>query len=108
MVVSKNIDPLIAAQLGFPKPHYTVVERERRWICHTVPRQRITHTQEITDLYVTETGRDCVMRNRLWWPRNVANLTRKADIDAHTRLLSSIYLSQESLPSSRAPSRERA
>ena len=42
-----------AAALGFPKPHYTLVERERRWLCHEVPRSLVVQTEAITDLYVT-------------------------------------------------------
>jgi len=45
-----DIDKQIAAALCFPKPQYTSVERERRWICREVPLERVTHTEAITDL----------------------------------------------------------
>ena len=47
------IDPGVASGLGFPRPHYTAVERERRWLCLEVPRDRVVRTEAITDLYVT-------------------------------------------------------
>jgi len=91
MDVEKNI----ATALGFPKAHYTHVERERRWLCREIPREQIIQTEAITDLYVTGT------RLRLREARPVdggvpmLRLTRKADVDARTRLLASIYLPEE-------------
>ena len=75
-----DIDPQTAKALGFPKPAYTVVERERRWLCRDVPRERVVLSERITDLYVTG--------SRL-------RLSRKADIDPRTRLITSIYLPEE-------------
>ncbi len=48
-----DIDQQIATALGFPKPQYMSVERERRWLCRQVPRERVVQTEAITDLYVT-------------------------------------------------------
>ncbi len=48
-----EIDQQIATALGFPKPQYMSVERERRWLCRQVPRERVVQTEAITDLYVT-------------------------------------------------------
>jgi CYTH domain-containing protein len=90
-----DINRQVASALGFPNPDYTVVERERRWLCRTVPRELIIRTEMITDLYVTGT------RLRLREARPVdggapmLRLSRKADIDRHTRLVTSIYLPQE-------------
>jgi CYTH domain-containing protein len=87
-----EVDPKRAAALGFPKAHYTVVERDRRWLCNEVPRERIVGTEAITDLYVTGS------RLRLREARPIdgseprLRLTRKADVDRHTRLVTSIYL----------------
>ncbi len=50
-----DIDQQIARALGFPKPQYMSVERERRWVCREVPRERVLQTEAITDLYVTGT-----------------------------------------------------
>jgi len=50
-----EIDRKIATALGFPKAHYMQVERERRWLCRSVPRERVERSESITDLYVTGT-----------------------------------------------------
>jgi CYTH domain-containing protein len=90
-----EIDQQIATALGFPKPQYMSVERERRWLCREVPRERVVQTEAITDLYVTG------MRLRLREARPIdggapmLRLSRKADVDAHTRLIASIYLLEE-------------
>lgn len=90
-----SVDPKIAGQLGFPKPHYILVERERRWLCNQVPRQQVLQTEAITDLYVMGTR----MRLREARPLNgdpaMLRLTRKGDVDIHTRLITSIYLPEE-------------
>lgn len=87
-----DIDPAIAKALGFPKPAYTVVERERRWLCREVPRRLIARTETIVDLYVTGTQ----LRLREARPFDgsppMLRLSRKADVDARTRLVTSIYL----------------
>lgn len=90
-----SIDQETAERLGFPKPHYTAIERERRWLCHEVPRDRVRSTEAITDLYVTGA------RLRLREARPLGGgiprlrLTRKGDVDIHTRLITSIYLPEE-------------
>ncbi|MEQ1759285.1 MAG: hypothetical protein ABL986_13260 [Vicinamibacterales bacterium] len=90
-----DIDPTIAAALGFPKPMYTNVERERRWLCHDVPRELIRETWTITDLYVTGARlRLREMRPAGGGPGRL-RLTRKADVDARTRLITSIYLPED-------------
>ena len=87
-----DIDPAIAKSLGFPKSAYTVVERERRWLCHEVPRERIVRTETIVDLYVTGAR----LRLREARPHDggpaMLRLSRKADVDPRTRLITSIYL----------------
>ena len=47
--------PTDGKALGFPKAGYTVVERERCWLCRNVPRERALRTEAITDLYVSGT-----------------------------------------------------
>jgi len=49
-------DTEYATQLGFPKPQYMAVERERRWLCNQFPRDKIIRTEFIKDLYVTGLG----------------------------------------------------
>jgi CYTH domain-containing protein len=90
-----DISQQIASALGFPKPAFTSVEHERRWLCREVPRERILHSEAITDLYVAGT------RLRLREARPIGGgaaklrFSRKADVDARTRLITSIYLPEE-------------
>jgi CYTH domain-containing protein len=90
-----SIDQQTASALGFPKPQYTAVERERRWLCRDVPRRLVVRTEAITDLYVTGAR----LRLREARPTDgsapMLRLSRKADVDAHTRLITSIYLPEE-------------
>jgi hypothetical protein len=39
-----DIDVRVAVALGFPKLKYFAVERERRWLCREVPRDRVIRT----------------------------------------------------------------
>lgn len=90
-----SIDQQLAARLGFPTPDYTGVERERRWLCRQVPHALVRQVEEITDLYVTGAR----LRLREARPSNgaapILRLSRKADVDKHTRLITSIYLPEE-------------
>lgn len=87
-----DVDPEVAAKLGFPKLRYVFVERERRWLCTELPDNLVTKTERIADLYVTNTN----LRLREARPTGqeppLLRLTRKVDVDAETRLISSIYL----------------
>ena len=95
MVEPMDIDRQTATALGFPKLKYAFVERERRWLCGEVPRDRVNETVAITDLYVTGAR----LRLREERPLNggaaMLRLTRKVDVDAHTRLITSIYLPED-------------
>ena len=90
-----DINQQTASALGFPNPEYMSVERERRWLCRDVPHERVLRTEAITDLYVTGA------RLRLREARPIdggapkLRLSRKADVDPHTRLVTSIYLPEE-------------
>ncbi len=88
-----DVAPATAAALGWPKLKYAWVERERRWLCREVPWDRVVRSEAIVDLYVTGTQ----LRLREALPVGggpaVRRLGRKADVDAQTRLLTSIYLS---------------
>ncbi|MDI1283295.1 MAG: hypothetical protein PSV46_02765 [Reyranella sp.] len=87
-----DIDQTIAKTLGFPKPAYTVVERERRWLCGEVPREQIARTETIIDLYVTGTQLRLREARLLGGGPPMLRLSRKADVDSRTRLITSIYL----------------
>ena len=90
-----DIDPATAAALGWPKLKYAWVERERRWLCDALPEGLTGRAEAITDLYVTGTR----LRLREAVPLDGGppqrRLGRKADVDAATRLLTSIYLAPE-------------
>jgi hypothetical protein len=90
-----DIDPNTAAALGFPKLKYACVERERRWLCDHVPQALVVKAEEITDLYVEGTR----LRLREAIPHDggptMRRLGRKADVDAATRLITSLYLQPE-------------
>jgi CYTH domain-containing protein len=90
-----DIDPGIAAALGFPKLKYAWMERERRWLCHEIPLDRVIGADAITDLYVTGVRLRLREARPLDGGEPMRRLTRKADVDASTRLLTSIYLSPE-------------
>jgi hypothetical protein len=87
-----DIDKATAAALGFPKLKYVWVERERRWLCADIPMHLVLRTEDITDLYVTGTH----LRLREALPKDggepMRRLGRKAEVNATTRLLTSIYL----------------
>src|SRR5262249_33894038 len=90
-----DIDLETAQALGFPQPAHGVVGHERRWLCREVPREKATLTETITDLYVA--GSQLRLREARPIDGRPARLrlSRKADIDARTRLVTSIYLPEE-------------
>lgn len=90
-----NIDPQIATNLGFPKPEYTSIERERRWLCRQVPRELVRRTEMIVDLYVAGTRLRLREARPIDGGASMLRLSRKADVDKHTRLITSIYLPEE-------------
>jgi len=90
-----DIGQPIATALGFPKPEYVSVERERRWLSRQAPRDRVVQTEAITDLYVSGTRLRLREARPIDGGTPMLRLSRKADIDAHTRLITSIYLPEE-------------
>jgi CYTH domain-containing protein len=90
-----EIDPDIARSLGFPKPRYAWVERERRWLAREVPQALIESSEAITDLYVSGTRLRLREAIPLGGGPAMRRLTRKADVAADTRLLTSIYLAED-------------
>jgi len=89
-----DVDPATAAALGFPKLKYAWVERERRWLCGEIPMDRVVRAEAITDLYVTGTQLRLREARPLSGGPPMRRLGRKADVDAATRLITSIYLSE--------------
>ena len=93
-----QIDQAKAAALGWPRTKYAWVEHERRWLCRSVPLDRVVSVEDLTDLYVTGTQ----LRLREAVPANgggpLRRLSRKADLTSSVRLLTSIYLSTEEFP----------
>ncbi len=87
-----EIDAQTAEALGFPKLKYAAVERERRWLCREIPRARVVETEAITDLYVTGARLRLREARPLGGGAPMRRLTRKANVDSDTRLITSIYL----------------
>lgn len=92
--IPMDIDPSVAAALGFPKLRYVFIERERRWICTSLPLELVTETERITDLYVTGSNLRLREARPLSDAPPLLRLTRKVDVDARTRLISSINLQE--------------
>lgn len=88
-----DVDPAIAAALGWPKSKYAWVERERRWLCRSLPADLIVSSETFTDLYVE--GSQLRLRQAIPVDGGPAmlRLGRKADVSPSVRLLTSIYLS---------------
>ena len=90
-----DFDQKTAAMLGFPKLTYAAIERERRWLCRQFPMDRIVGSDAIVDLYITGTKLRLRDMRPLDGGQPLRKLTRKADVNESTRLLTSIYLSDE-------------
>jgi CYTH domain-containing protein len=90
-----EIDQATAEALGWPKSKYAWVERERRWLCHELPRHRVLRSELITDLYVTGTQLRLREAVPLGGGKSMRRLGRKADVEPSVRLLTSIYLSDK-------------
>jgi CYTH domain-containing protein len=90
-----EIDQATATALGWPKPKYAWVERERRWLCRDVPAERVISSETYKDLYVTGTQLRLREARPLGGGPPMLRLGRKADVSASVRLLTSIYLSPE-------------
>jgi CYTH domain-containing protein len=87
-----DMDRATAQRLGFPNPAYAAIERERRWTCLRVPQDGVTRSDRIVDRYVSDSRLRLREARRLDGSAAMLRLTRKADIDARTRLVTSIYL----------------
>ncbi|WP_233840442.1 hypothetical protein [Dyella sp. 2HG41-7] len=90
-----DIDKHVAASLGFHTTKYMAVERERRWLCNAIPEGLELRTERITDIYVTGARLRLRQAQPLSGAPAILRLTRKADVDAYTRLITSIYLSDD-------------
>lgn len=92
-----DVDPAIADSLGFPKREYFVVELERRWLCRDVPRSLIRETFTVNDRYVDGARLRLREMRPVGGGPGLLRLTRKADVDHRTRLITSIYLPEDEL-----------
>jgi CYTH domain-containing protein len=90
-----QVDEARAKALGWPKQRYAWIERERRWLCDALPTAMVVRAEQITDLYVTGTQLRLREAVAVVGGEPMRRLGRKADVDASTRLLTSIYLSPE-------------
>lgn len=90
-----EIDQATAAALGWPKSKYAWVERERRWLCRSVPFDRVVSTEVYDDLYVTGTQLRLREAKSTDGGPVMLRLGRKADVSPSVRLLTSIYLAPE-------------
>lgn len=90
-----TVDSELAASLGFPTPDYVGVERERRWLCSAIPKEIQLRSERITDLYVSGSRLRLREAVPLSGKPAIRRLSRKGDVDAYTRLITSIYLSDE-------------
>ncbi|HEY1225100.1 MAG TPA: hypothetical protein VGE54_07740 [Brevundimonas sp.] len=90
-----EIDPALAAALGWPKSKYAWIERERRWLCRALPFERIVRAEAFRDLYVEGTQLRLREARPLDGGPPMLRLGRKADVSPAVRLLTSIYLSPE-------------
>ena len=97
MIRAMDIDAETAASLGFAKTKYLAIEHERRWLCDAVPGDLVDRTEAIIDLYVTGTQIRLREARPIDGAPPMLRLTRKADIDPRTRLISSIYLPENEL-----------
>ena len=82
-----------AVALGFLRPEkYGHMERERRWLCERLPETLVpTRVYDIIDRYIDGS------HMRLRWMRghgvpDERKLTKKADLAADTRIITTIYL----------------
>lgn len=90
-----EIDQVTAAALGWPKSKYAWVEHERRWLCRSVPVDRVVSAEVYDDLYVTGTQLRLREAKPIGGGPVMLRLGRKADVSPSVRLLTSIYLSPE-------------
>lgn len=90
-----EIEQHIAKALGFPKTKYMAVERERRWLCRQAPLERAVQSVAISDLYVSGTRLRLREERPVDGGEPMLRLSRKADMDIHTRLITSIYLPED-------------
>ena len=86
------MDPDIAAALGWPKLKYAQIERERRWLCSQVPEEWLVGSSSISDRYLIGThlrlrAIRCLATGAIQY-----KLTRKADVSADSRIITTIYL----------------
>jgi CYTH domain-containing protein len=83
-----------AAELGFVKPKYAWVERERRWLCSRLPEERVVRREAITDLYIEGSRLRLREARPLEGGEPIRRLTKKGDLSPERRVITTIYLSE--------------
>lgn len=71
------------------------MEHERRWLCKSVPHDRVISAEVYNDLYVDGTQLRLREAVPIGGGAPMLRLGRKADVSSSVRLLTSIYLSAE-------------
>ena len=83
-----------SVSLGFLRPgKYGHYERERRWLVETLPNLTPLRVYDITDCYIEQSG----LRLRHMRGHGIADemkLTKKGELNAETRIITTIYLNQ--------------
>jgi CYTH domain-containing protein len=84
-----------AIELGLINPEkYSSIERERRWLCRGVPPGLAEHGSRIDDLYFEGTRMRLRAMRALDGSAVAYKLTKKVDISADRRRITTIYLSE--------------
>jgi hypothetical protein len=82
-----------AATLGFRKPEkYAAVERERRWLCRSLPDLPVIRAEAISDLYVENSHLRLREARPVGGGEPILRLSKKGDLAPDRRLISTLYL----------------
>ena len=83
------------AALGFLKPEkYAAVERERRWLCATLPDLPVLRAEAIEDLYVEGSRLRLRRATPVGGGAAILRLSKKADLAPERRLITTLYLTE--------------
>jgi CYTH domain-containing protein len=82
-----------AAALGFLKPEkYAAVERERRWLCASLPDLPVVRAEALEDLYVDGSRLRLRRATPVGRGEPILRLSKKADLAPDRRLITTLYL----------------
>jgi CYTH domain-containing protein len=81
--------------LGFLKPEkYAAVERERRWLCASLPDLPVLRAEVIEDLYVEGSRLRLRRATPIEGGAPILRLSKKADLAPERRLITTLYLTE--------------